>query len=200
MKEKVTMPESMGRKEADKHELPAEQDRDTLQRSEEVLAGIHDERLRTGLTADKVTEHLENAFGVRIVPCVLYQGPPQMYPAEVSAYFASKKIVQRDIRIDVPCEETGTPKTVLFARSWISMDALDEKFREFLYGGKMTIGQIIRDMQFPVQYRNLGYKKVRSVELAGVFGTRETVRLIQRSRMIHRDNIPLMVIHEFVPE
>ena len=193
------MKESAGRERAEQHYVPAGQARKTMQQLEKLLSKVNAERLRDILTTDTVTELLENTFGVKVVPFILYQGPPSVYPFEVSKYFTTKDVMQRDIRIEVPCKITGAIKTALFARSWIAMDELDEEFRELLCAGKMTIGQIIRQRYSTIEYQNLGYKEVRSATLAAAFKTRGSVHLIQRSRMICHKKRPIILIHEFVP-
>jgi len=179
--------------------VPAEQNRKTLQQSGKLLAKVNDERLRAILTTDTVTGLLENTLGVNIAPFILYQGKPYVYSCEVSKYFTTKDVMQRDIRIEVPCNKAGAIKTVLFARSWIAMDELDEEFRELLCAGKMTIGQIIRKRRFSIEYQNLGYKEVRTATLAAALKIRGRVHLIQRSRMICHKKRPVILIHEFVP-
>ncbi len=171
----------------------------TLQQSGKLLAKVNDERLRAVLTTDSVTELLENTFGVNLAPFILYQGKPYVYPFEVSKYFTTKDVMQRDIRIEVPCNNTSATKTVLFARSWIAMDELDEEFRELLRAGKMTIGQIIRKSRSAIEYQNLGYKEVSSATLDAAFKTQGSVHLIRRSRMICHKKRPVILIHEFVP-
>lgn len=171
----------------------------TRQPSGKLSAMVNDERLRAILTVDEVTELLEDSFGIGVTPLVLYQGEPYIYPREVSKYFTAESVVQRDIRIEVPCDEKGAVKTVLFARSWIAVAELDEEFRELLCAGKMTIGRIIRKRRLNVEYRNLGYKEVRSVRLAAAFGRLGTIRLIRRSRVICHNKRPVILIHEFIP-
>jgi chorismate-pyruvate lyase len=179
--------------------MRAEHNSKPLQQLGKLLAKVKAEQLRAILTTDTVTELLENTLGVNVAPFILYQGPPYVYPFEVSKYFTTKNVIQRDIRIEVPCNETGAIKTVLFARSWIAMDELDEEFRELLYAGKMTIGHIIRYRRSTIEYQNLGYKEVRSATLAAAFKTRGRVHLIRRSRMISHNKRPVILIHEFVP-
>lgn len=168
-------------------------------RSGKLLARVNDERLRAILTTHRVTELLEETFGVPVKPSLLYQGEPQMYPREVSQYLGAKEILQRDIRIEVPCNETNTVTAILLARSWIAMDELDREFGELLRAGEMTIGQIIRKKRFAVEYQNLSYRKVRSARLAAAFGTEWSQGFIRRSRMICHEKRPIIIVHEFVP-
>lgn len=163
------------------------------------MAKANAERLRAILTTDTVTELLENTLRVKVAPFILYQGPPYVYPFEVSKYFTTIDVMQRDIRIEVRCNKTGAIKTVLFARSWIAMDELDEEFRELLGAGKMTIGQIIRHKSSAIEYQNLGYKEVRSATLAAAFKAQGSVHLIRRSRMICHKKRTVILMHEFVP-
>ena len=163
---KKEMKESTGREKEKRVQVPAGQSRKTLQHLEKLLSKVKAERLRDILTTDRVTELLENTLDVSVAPFILYQGAPDVYPFEVSKYFTTKDVMQRDIRLEVPCNKTGTIGTVLFARSWIAMDELDEEFRELLCAGKMTIGQIIRQRSSTIEYQNLGYKEVRSAALA----------------------------------
>lgn len=179
--------------------VPAGQNRKALEQLESLLSKVDAERLRALLTTDTVTELLENTLGVNVAPLILYQGTPYVYPFEVSKYLTTKDVMQRDIRIEVPCNKAGASKTVLFARSWIAMDKLDEEFGDLLRAGRLTIGQIIRERRSNIEYQNLGYKEVRSETLAAAFKTNRSVRLIQRSRMICNNNRPVIVIHEFVP-
>jgi chorismate-pyruvate lyase len=191
------MKESQGKEKTKRRQVPAEQK--TLQRLGKLLAKVKAEQLRAILTTDTVTELLQNTLGFYVAPFILYQGKPYIYPCEVSKYFTTKDIMQRDMRIEVPCNKTGAITTVLFARSWIAMDELDEEFRELLCAGKMTIGQIIRQRHPTIEYQNLGYREVRSATLAAAFKTRGSVHLIRRFRMICHKNRPVILIHEFVP-
>ena len=193
------MKESTGKEKKKPVQVPAGQSRKTLQHLEKLLSKVKAERLRDILTTDTVTELLENTLGVNVAPLILYQGPPYVYPFEVSKYFTTKDVMQRDIRIEVPCNKAGATKTVLFARSWIAMGELDGEFSELLYQGKLTIGQIIRQRRFTIAYRNLGYKEIRSAALAASFKTLGSIHLIQRSRMICQNNRPVILIHEYVP-
>lgn len=193
------MKESTDREKEKQRQVPAEHDRKTPQQLWKLLAKTNAERLRGILTTDTVTEFLENTLKVNVAPMVLYQGKPYVYPCEVQKYFATKDVMQRDIRLEVPCKITGAIKTVLFARSWIAMGELDEEFRELLCAGKMTIGQIIRQKHFTIEYQTLGYKEVRSATLAAAFKTSGNVHLIQRSRIICYNNRPVILIHEFIP-
>jgi chorismate-pyruvate lyase len=193
------MKESTDREKEKQHQVPAEQNRKTLQQLGKLLAKTNAERLRDILITDTVTEFLENTLGVNVAPFILYQGQPYVYPFEVSKYFTTKDVMQRDIRIEAPCIKTGAIKTVLFARSWIAMDELDEELRELLFAGKMTIGHIIRHRRSTIEYQNLGYKEVRSATLAAVFKTHGSVHLIRRSRIICHKKRPVILIHEFVP-
>ena len=181
------------------HRVPAEQNRKALQQLERLLSKANAERLRAILTTDTVTELLENTFKVNVAPFILYQGPPYVFPFEISKYFTTKDVMQRDIRIEVPCKISGAFKAALFARSWIAMDELDEDFRELLCAGKMTIGQIIRHKSSAIEYQNLGYKEVRSATLAAAFKDQGSVHLIRRSRMICHKKRPVILMHEFVP-
>lgn len=180
-------------------QVPAEHNSRPLQQLEKLLAKVKAERRRAILTTDTVTELLENTLTVNVAPFILYQGKPYVYPCEVSKYFTAIDIMQRDIRIDVPCNKSGAVKTVLFARSWIAMDELDEEFRELLCAGKMTIGQIIRQRRSTIEYQNIGYKEVRSAKLGAAFKTQGSVHLIRRSRMMRHNTRPVIFIHEFVP-
>lgn len=180
-------------------QVPAEHNSRPLQQLEKLLAKVKAERLRAILTTDTVTELLENTLAVNITPFILYQGKPYVYPCEVSKYFIATDIMQRDIRIDVPCNKIGAINTVLFARSWIALDELDEEFGKLIYSGKMTIGQIIRQRRSTIEYQNIEYKEVRSAKLDAVFKTRGSVHLIRRSRMLWHNKRPVMFIHEFVP-
>jgi len=164
-----------------------------------LQAKANAEKLRAILTTDTVTELLENTLKVKVAPFILYQGKPYVYPFEVSKYFTTKDVMQRDISIKVPCNKTGAIKTVLFARSWIAMGELDEEFRALLRAGKMTIGQIIRQRRSTIAYKNLGYKEVRSAALAASFKAQGSVHLIQRARMICHKKRPVILIHEYVP-
>ena len=193
------MKESTGREREKQRHVPAGQNGKPLQQLEGLLAKVNAERLREILTTDRVTELLENTLNVQVVPFILYQGPPNVYPFEVSKYFTTKDVMQRDIRIEVPCNETGAIKTVLFARSWIAMDEINQDFRELLYAGKMTIGQIIRQRHSAIEYQNIGYKEMRSAALAAVFKAQGRVHLIRRSRIICHKKRPVILIHEFVP-
>src|SRR5574340_1114101 len=172
----------------------AEQSERTLQQLGKLLAKADAERLRAILTTDTVTELLENTLGGNVALSVLYQGKPYVYPSEASRYFTTKEVMQRDIRIEVPRNGAGAVKTVLFARSWIAMDGLDEEFRELLRAGKMTIGQIIRQRHSAIGYQNLGYKEVRSTALTTAFNSEGSVHLIKRSRMIYHGSRPVILI------
>ena len=193
------MKESTGREKKKQPQVSAGQNRKTLLQLEKLLPKVNAERLRAILTTDTVTKLLENTLGVNLAPFILYQGPPCVYPFEISKYFKTKNVMQRDIRIEVPCNKTGAVDTLLFARSWIAMDELDEEFKELLRAGKMTIGQIIRQRHSSIEYQNLGYNGVRSATLAAAFKTSGSVHLIQRSRMICHKKRPIILIHEFVP-
>jgi chorismate-pyruvate lyase len=193
------MKESTGREKNKQRHVRAEQNKKTLRQLGKFLAKANAERLRAILTTDTVTEFLENSLGVNVAPFILYQGKPYVYPYEVSKYFTTKDVMQRDIRIEVPCNKAGAIETVLFARSWIAINELDEEFRELLCAGKMTIGQIIRDRRPTIEYQNIGYKEVRSATLAAAFKTQGNVRLIRRSRMICNEKRPVILIHEFIP-
>ena len=191
--------QSTGSEKVKQRQVPAEKKGKTLQQLEKLLAKAHAEQLKAILTTDTVTDFLENTLGVNVAPFILYQGKPYIYPLEVSKYLTARDVMQRDIRIEAPCNKTGASKTVLFARSWIAMDGLDEEFRELLCAGKMTIGQIIRKRCSTIEYKNIGYKEVRSAALAAAFKTHVSVHLIRRSRMICQKNRPLILIHEFIP-
>lgn len=180
------------------HQVRLEHIRKPLTSPSKLLLQVHDKRLRAILIVDGVTKLLEDTFKVSIEPCVLYQGEPYIYPMEISKYIRSKVIVQRDIRIEVPFSEFGAFETVLFARSWIAMDNVDETFRQLLSTKRKTIGQIIYDRGLAIEYRNLYYKKVKSWKIAAAFGTRKT-QFIQRSRLIFHDKRPTILLHEFVP-
>ena len=193
------MKEPKGRDKENQRQVPAGQSRKTQQQLERLLSKVNAERLRTILTTDTVTEFLENMLGVNVAPFILYQGKPYVYPVEVSKYFATKDVMQRDIRIEVPCNKTGSIETVLFARSWIAMNELDEEFGELLCAGKMTIGQIIRHRHSNIEYHNIGYKEVRSATLDAAFRAQGSVHFIQRSRMICHKKRPVILIHEYVP-
>jgi len=192
------MKEPKGRDKENQRQVPAGQSRKTQQQLERLLSKVNAERLRTILTTDTVTEFLENMLGVNVAPFILYQGKPYVYPVEVSKYFATKDVMQRDIRIEVPCNKTGSIETVLFAQSWVAMNELDEEFRELLCEGKMTIGQIIQKKRSSIEYRNIGYKEVRSATLAVAFKA-QGIHLIRRSRMICHNKRPVIFIHEFIP-
>ncbi len=161
---------------------------------------INDQLLKAVLSSDEVTVLLEDIFGVGIAPIVLYQGEPRIYPQEVSKYFSSKDILQRDIRIKAPCGERGADKTVLFARSWLAMNAFDKRFREFIHEKKMTLGHIIKKRRLAAEYRNIDLKEVRSKKLSAIFEARGTIRLIRRSRMILIEKNPVILIHEYMPK
>ena len=188
-----------GEKKTQPHRVSGEQTRKTLHQLEKLLAKTKAERLRAILTTDTVTELLENTLGVNVAPLILYQGPPYVYPFEISKYFITKDVMQRDICIEVPCNEAGATRTVLFARSWIAMGELDGEFRELLHQGKLTIGHIIRQRRSTIAYKNLGYKEIRSAALAASFKTLRSIHLIKRSRMICQNNRPVILIHEYVP-
>lgn len=180
-------------------EILSEQKTESLLHAMKLLGKVNDERLRALLTADRVTDIIEDTFRVRAKPTVLYQGQPYIYPGEFSSFFITEDVIQRDIRIEVPCNQIGTDKTVLFARSWINLGKVDNTFKELLYGEEMTIGQIISAAALTVEYQNLGYKQVISEKLAAAFRTQGTVELVQRSRIICHEEEPIIFIHEFVP-
>jgi len=193
------MKESTGREKENRRQVSAEQNKKPLQQLNKLLAKANAEGLRAILTTDTVTELLENTLGVNVAPLILYQGPPCVYPFEISKYFTTKDVMQRDIRIEAPCNKAGAAKALLFARSWIAMGELDGEFRELLCAGKMTIGQIIRNRRSTIEYQNIGYKEVRSATLAEAFKTQGRVHLIRRFRMICHKKRPVILIHEFVP-
>ncbi len=197
--ERKKVKEATDREKERQRQVSAGQNRKALQQLGKLLANANAERLRDILTTDTVTEFLEHTLRVNVSPFILYQGRPFDYPFEVSKYFTTKDVMQRDIHIEVPCNETGAIKTVLFARSWIAMDEINQDFRELLYAGKMTIGQIIRQRHSTIEYQNIGYKEIRSAALAAVFKAQGRVHLIRRSRIICHKKRPVILIHEFLP-
>jgi len=175
------------------------QSKKMLQQLRELSSTVGNKLFSAVLAADKVTDYLEKTLNVKVEPIILYQGKTRVRPPEVSLYLATADVMQRDMRIEVPCNKTGGGRTVLFARSWIDMNGLDEEFGKLLCEGKMTIGQIIRERNLTVEYRNLGYKKMRSAAPAGVFSEGGNIHLIRRSRMILYKKKPAIFMHEFVP-
>lgn len=167
--------------------------------SKKLLAKVKDERLRAILKSNTVTETIENIFKVDVFPNVRYQEHPYMRPNELSRLFDHNgELLQRDIIINVP-DEIGKEKTIIFARSWISIGKLNEQFRKHLEEKKMTIGKIVRKMGIPCDYQNLWYQVVVSEKLGVAFGTKGKIVLIQRSRVIKLKGKPTILIHEFIP-
>jgi ABC-type nitrate/sulfonate/bicarbonate transport system permease component/chorismate-pyruvate lyase len=174
-----------------------------LEGARRILGAIRDERLRHILETPEVSETIEKEFGVTAVPHVLYQGQPYVQPKELSELETEQdtmdaQVIQRDITISAPARTGGPVRPILFARSWIRMDLLNDDSRREVTSRSRTIGHIIRAHEPVLDYRDLGYRRFTSRTIGALFGGGACIEVVQRNRLIAIHNRPAIFIQEHV--
>jgi hypothetical protein len=167
-----------------------------------VVGKVKDERRRSILTSDYVTQAIEKSYKTRVVPNVSYEGKPYLFPEELCTRMQvsqfSDDLMQRDTIISVPAGEDGKPKVVLFARSWINKRRLSPQGLKKLYEHRLTIGKIVRECEGRCHSKQLWYRERKDEKLGAIFGTDGADHFVQRGRVISLNGQPAIFIEEFV--